>query len=93
MAFLAAVAYCSITSRISSCDIENFVDHCKNSPDVLELHRISGQYNFLVKVASESLQSMETVINELGKHGDSTTLIVLSSPIEHNKVIPDNQHK
>lgn len=70
---------------------ENFVDHCKNSPDVLELHRISGQYNFLVKVVSESLQSIQTVINEMGKHGDSTTLIVLSSPIEHSKVIPNIQ--
>ncbi|WP_454191101.1 Lrp/AsnC family transcriptional regulator [Paenibacillus sp. Marseille-Q7038] len=70
-------------------DCESFVDHCKDSPDVLELHRISGEYNFLVKVVSESLKSIQTVINEMGKYGDSTTLIVLSSPIEHNKVTPD----
>lgn len=72
---------------------ESFVDHCKNSLDVLEMHRISGQYNFLVKVISESLHSMENVINEMGKFGDSTTLIVLSSPIEHSKVVPNIQDK
>ncbi|WP_246096474.1 Lrp/AsnC ligand binding domain-containing protein [Paenibacillus sinopodophylli] len=46
---------------------DHFVEHCSHSPDVLELQPVSGQYNFLVKVASESLQSIQTVINELGQ--------------------------
>ncbi|TCS93224.1 Lrp/AsnC family transcriptional regulator [Hazenella coriacea] len=67
---------------------ESFVDYCQSTPDVMELHRISGQYNFLVKVVTESLQSLEALINSMGVYGDSTTLIVLSSPIQHNKIIP-----
>lgn len=67
---------------------ENFVDFCNNSTDVVELHRISGQYNFLVKIVTETLQSLERATNEMGIFGDSTTLIVLSSPIENNKLIP-----
>jgi Lrp/AsnC family leucine-responsive transcriptional regulator len=69
---------------------EGFVEHCQNSSDVLELHRISGQYNFMVKVASESLHTLESVINTMGVFGDSTTLIVLSSPIELTNIVPSN---
>ncbi|UHA72640.1 Lrp/AsnC family transcriptional regulator [Paenibacillus sp. 481] len=68
---------------------EDFVQHCQHTPDVMELHRISGQYNFLVKVVSESLQTLEGMMNAMGKYGDSTTLIVLSSPIEHRNIVPD----
>lgn len=67
---------------------ENFVDFCNKSNEVVELHRISGQYNFLVKVVTETLLSLEVAINEMGTYGDSTTLIVLSSPIKNNKLIP-----
>lgn len=67
---------------------ENFVEFCNQSKDVVELHRISGQYNFLVKVVTETPQSLEVAINEMGIYGDSTTLIVLSSPIENDKLIP-----
>ncbi|MFC4098946.1 Lrp/AsnC family transcriptional regulator [Paenibacillus xanthanilyticus] len=68
---------------------ERFVDYCKEAPYVVELHRISGhQYNFLVKLVTESLQTLECAINELGQFGDSTTLIVLSSPIKQDRIIP-----
>lgn len=72
---------------------ENFVEFCNQSKDVVELHRISGQYNFLVKVVTETLQSLEVAINEMGIYGDSTTLIVLSSPIENDKLIPIIKNK
>ncbi len=67
---------------------EKFIEFCKEYPDVLELHRISGQYNYLLKVATDSMQSLEAFINASGEHGDSTTLIVMSSPIEQKKIVP-----
>jgi DNA-binding Lrp family transcriptional regulator len=59
----------------------NLVEHCITSKEVIELHRISGLYNFLVKVVTETLQSLDEAINTMGVYGDSTTLIVLSSLI------------
>lgn len=68
---------------------DNFVSYCKEARDVVELHRISGhQYNFLVKLVTESLLTLESAINELGKYGDSTTMIVLSSPIKQDQLFP-----
>lgn len=69
---------------------DRFVEYCRSARDVVELHRISGhQYNFLVKLATESLQTLESAINEMGAFGDSTTLIVLSSPIKQDLLIPE----
>lgn len=67
---------------------EGFVLYCQELDDVIELHRISGQNNFLVKIVSETLQTLETTVNKMGTFGDSTTLIVLSSPLENKKLIP-----
>jgi DNA-binding Lrp family transcriptional regulator len=69
-------------------DCEKFIHFCNESPDVIELHRISGQYNYLLKVVTESMESLELFINASGKHGDSTTLIVLSSPIALKNIVP-----
>lgn len=69
-------------------DCEKFIQFCSESSDVIELHRISGQYNYLIKVITESMAALENFINASGKHGDSTTLIVLSSPINLKNIIP-----
>ena len=69
-------------------DCDKFIQFCNESPDVIELHRISGQYNYLLKVVTESMVALEAFINASGKHGDSTTLIVLSSPIALKSIIP-----
>ncbi|MCF6409599.1 Lrp/AsnC family transcriptional regulator [Pseudalkalibacillus salsuginis] len=69
-------------------DCEKFIQFCEASDDVIELHRISGQYNYLLKVVAESMETLESFINASGKHGDSTTLIVLSSPIKFKNIMP-----
>lgn len=67
----------------------DFVVYCKTVEDVLEIHRISGQYNFQVKVIAETLEMLELKINDLGRFGDSTTLVVLSTPMENRPIIPN----
>ncbi|GAA0371310.1 Lrp/AsnC family transcriptional regulator [Bacillus horti] len=72
-------------------DCERFIAFCEESDDVIELHRISGQYNYLLKIVTESMPTLEAFINKSGAHGDSTTLIVLSSPIESKILIPSTE--
>jgi Lrp/AsnC family leucine-responsive transcriptional regulator len=67
---------------------EGLVEFCKQADDLMECHRISGQYNYLLKVVTESMQSLEAFINECGKFGDSTTMIVMSTPIDYKPLIP-----
>ncbi|OWR27671.1 AsnC family transcriptional regulator [Saccharibacillus sp. O23] len=69
---------------------EPFVEFCRESPELMECHRISGQYNFMLKVVTDSLQSLERFTNACGKYGDCVTLVVMSSPIEHKPLLPPN---
>ncbi|WP_309119563.1 Lrp/AsnC family transcriptional regulator [Paenibacillus sp.] len=69
-------------------DCDSFLAFCDASPDVVECHRISGQYNYLVKVVTESMASLESFNNASNKYGDSLTMIVMSTPIEPKPLIP-----
>ncbi|RNB87149.1 Lrp/AsnC family transcriptional regulator [Brevibacillus fluminis] len=64
-------------------------EFCKNEPDVIDLYRISGQHNFLLKVRTKSMEAMEEFTNRLGAYGNSTTLIVLSTRFEQKALVPD----
>jgi len=70
----------------------DFVEYCANSPQVAECHRISGDFNYLIKVIVESTKELELFENEIIKYGDySKTLISLSSPIEYKPIIPSDK--
>jgi DNA-binding Lrp family transcriptional regulator len=69
----------------------NFVDYCENSPQVVECHRISGEHNYLIKVVVESTKELELFENESMMYGNFTTLITLSSPIEHKPLLPSDK--
>ena len=69
----------------------NFVDYCENSPQVVECHRISGEHNYLIKVVVESTKELELFENESMMYGNFTTLITLSSPIEHKPLLPSKK--
>jgi len=55
-------------------------------PEVLEMHKLSGNYCTLLKVAVSSMQHMEALTERLGKHGHVIVNIVTSSALT-NRVI------
>ncbi|MFC7372462.1 Lrp/AsnC family transcriptional regulator [Fictibacillus iocasae] len=61
----------------------SFVEFCKNHPDVIECHRLAGQYNYLIKVVTDTVHSLETFIDSTMPLGKPSTLIRLSSPVVH----------
>lgn len=79
-----AAAYILFRTR----DCHAFLDFCRSTPDVVECYRISGEHNYLLKVISDSTQSLEEFGNQCDKYGTYTILIVMSSPINHKFLIP-----
>jgi Lrp/AsnC family transcriptional regulator, leucine-responsive regulatory protein len=65
---------------------KQFVEYCKGNPEVAECHRLAGQYSYLVKIVTSSVLALEEFIDSTMKYGKSSTLIVLSSPIESNVI-------
>ncbi len=49
--------------------------------EVLEFHHTTGSEAFLVKAAVSSIAHLESLLGKLSMHGQTTTSIVLSSPL------------
>ena len=50
--------------------------------EVLECHHVTGQDSYILKVIVSSMEHLEHVISQLRKYGETTTSIVLSSPVK-----------
>jgi Lrp/AsnC family leucine-responsive transcriptional regulator len=50
--------------------------------EVLEFHHMTGSEAFIVKAAVSSIPHLESLIGKLSMHGQTTTSIVLSSPLK-----------
>lgn len=68
----------------------DFQAFCSNSPDVIELYRISGEYNFMMKIITASMESLTAFLDSCSPYGFSSTLIVLSAAIENKLIIDDD---
>ncbi|ACB60984.1 transcriptional regulator, AsnC family [Exiguobacterium sibiricum 255-15] len=63
----------------TKCDA--FIAFCQDHPDVIECHRLAGTFNFMVKLYTPSVETLETFIDASMKYGKPSTWIRLSSPV------------
>jgi len=57
-------------------------------PEVLEIHRITGDACSLLKVAAASIEAFERFIDRLAPYGQPSSTMVLSSPLAWHPVEP-----
>ncbi|GAA3789716.1 Lrp/AsnC family transcriptional regulator [Sphaerisporangium flaviroseum] len=57
-------------------------------PEVVELHKLSGDYCAMVKVRAGSIEHLEGLFERLGKHGDIRSSMVLSTQYDERPVEP-----
>ncbi|MEO3749101.1 Lrp/AsnC family transcriptional regulator [Streptomyces sp. B6B3] len=50
-------------------------------PQVSECHRITGEDCFLVKIHAPTVADLETILDRFAPHGQTTTSIVVSTPV------------
>lgn len=50
-------------------------------PDVTECHRLAGQYSYLVKISTLSMETLEAFIDKALQYGKSSTHLIFSSVI------------
>ncbi len=56
------------------------------TPEVLEFHHVTGSEGYVMKVAARSIEHLERVIVLLLPYGQTTTSIVLSSPVTWRRI-------
>jgi len=58
----------------------------RDTPEVLEFHRVTGTEGFVLKVAVTSIEHLERIVVRFLPYGNTTTSIVLSSPVTWRKI-------
>ncbi|MFD7521876.1 Lrp/AsnC family transcriptional regulator [Paenibacillus chitinolyticus] len=59
-----------------------FVRYCDSSPEVAELYRISGEFNYMLKTRSESMESLAEFQDTMMVFGVSNTLMIMHAHVE-----------
>ncbi|BAL88433.1 putative AsnC-family transcriptional regulator [Actinoplanes missouriensis 431] len=57
-------------------------------PEVSEIHKLSGTHCSLLKVRATSLEHLEVLLERLGRHGELTSSLVLSTQYDDQRVTP-----
>lgn len=60
----------------------------KTMPEVLEAHHVIGNDCFFIKVAAPTVKHLEKVLGTLGEYSQTTTSIVMSSPVNGRIISP-----
>ena len=63
-------------------------DMARSIPEVIEGHHLTGSDGFILKVVVASMGHLEEIINQMGNYGQTTTSVVLSSPVESRVLTP-----
>jgi Lrp/AsnC family transcriptional regulator, leucine-responsive regulatory protein len=67
--------------RPSPGQLPRVADTARDTPQVVECYRITGEDCFLLKVHAPSVQDLEEVLDRFVVHGQTTTSIVVSTPV------------
>jgi Lrp/AsnC family leucine-responsive transcriptional regulator len=57
-------------------------------PEVLEIYRVTGDTCSLLKVAAESIEAFEAVIDRLAAYGPPSSTMILSTPLPWQPLSP-----
>jgi Lrp/AsnC family transcriptional regulator, leucine-responsive regulatory protein len=81
---LTIQAFISFRSRTLKHD--DMVKMAETLPPIFEWHSVTGDASMIFKVATSSSYELETVIQQLQEHGDTSTSLILSGDTDLNLI-------
>jgi Lrp/AsnC family transcriptional regulator, leucine-responsive regulatory protein len=85
------LAFIQLRCSLGSCLLK--VTSAQDYPEIVEIHKLSGEYCTMIKARAASLAHLEGFIERLGTHGDMRTHIVLSTQYAGRPVEPPNPER
>ncbi len=61
--------------------LQRIADLVRDTPEVVECHRITGEDCYLIKAHIRSMGHLEEILDALAPYGQTTTSIIQSSPV------------
>ena len=62
----------------------NFLAMIEQEPQVLQCFRVTGSYNFIVKVSCTDIDALEHLLTKMQKLGSTNTQIILNTQLDRN---------
>ncbi|AKU15281.1 Lrp/AsnC family transcriptional regulator [Luteipulveratus mongoliensis] len=85
------VAYVQLRCRLGDCLLRTA--RADEYPELVEVHKLSGDHCTLLKARASSLAHLEGLFERLGQHGDIRTHIVMSTQYEGRPVRPPSPER
>jgi len=63
---------------------DELMELLQRSPEVLQCYHVTGDHSFLVKVSCANMAHLEHLIMSFQKLGQTSTQIILSTPVDRN---------
>jgi Lrp/AsnC family leucine-responsive transcriptional regulator len=79
-------AFIRVTANVGK--LKEADDMARTIPEVVEGHHLTGTDGFILKVVVASVGHLEQIINQMSNYGQTTTSVVLSSPVESRVLTP-----
>ena len=79
-------AFITVTANVGK--LKDADDMARAIPEVIEGHHLTGRDGFILKVVVASVGHLEEIINQMSNYGQTTTSVVLSSPVESRVLTP-----
>lgn len=76
-----------ISLSVPTQDRVTFLSLVENHPSILRCFHVTGSYSFIVKVRCEDMHGLEHLINRLQQLGQTSTQIILSTPVDRQIVL------
>jgi len=61
--------------------LQNIAGLARDTPEIVECHRVTGEDCFIMKVLVGRVELLEAVLDEILKYGNTTSSIVQSTPV------------
>lgn len=71
-----------ISISIQTGDRNEFLELMKQQPFVQTCYHVTGSYSYIAKINCPDMQQLERLINRLQKLGQTSTQIILSTPVD-----------
>lgn len=71
-----------ISVSIPPADRDSFLAMVEERPNVRQCFHVTGSYSYIVKVSCADMAELEHTINRFQKIGQTSTQIILSTPVE-----------
>lgn len=76
-----------IDVAIKAENYKKFLEFVPKNDSIIECYHITGGDCMTLKVITENMEELEKLIDDIKRFGNTKTSIILSSPIEHKKII------